>query len=171
MRLGARPDGTLVSVIHEVASYTSRVKEFVETAAAATRVMYPSPHARTTHRVVPLDVPSPSWMRAPGEAPGMYVLESAMDELAERLGIDPVELRLRNDTRTEPDSSKPFSSRHLVECLREGARRFGWSARDPRPRSRAEGPVLIGSGVAAATYPAFAARPARARTPTRTAAS
>ncbi|MGA4845000.1 xanthine dehydrogenase family protein molybdopterin-binding subunit [Streptomyces sp. G5(2025)] len=161
VRLGARPDGTLVSVIHEVASHTSRVKEFVETAAAVTRVVYPSPHARTTHRVVPLDVPSPSWMRAPGEAPGMYALESAMDELAVRLDIDPVELRLRNDTRTEPDSSKPFSSRHLAECLREGARRFGWSTRDPRPRSRAEGPVLIGSGVASATYPVLAS-PSRA---------
>ncbi|WP_367047884.1 xanthine dehydrogenase family protein molybdopterin-binding subunit [Streptomyces sp. Je 1-332] len=153
VRLGAERDGRLTSVIHEVTAHTSRVKEFVETAAAATRVMYPSPHARTTHRVVPLDVPSPSWMRAPGEAPGMYVLESAMDELAVTLGIDPVELRLRNDTPTEPDSAKPFSSRHLAECLREGARRFGWAERDPGPRSRAEGPVLVGSGVAAATYP------------------
>ncbi|MGW7069193.1 xanthine dehydrogenase family protein molybdopterin-binding subunit [Streptomyces sp. NPDC054855] len=153
VRLGAERDGRLTSVIHEVTAHTSRIKEFVETAAAATRVMYPSPHARTTHRVVPLDVPSPSWMRAPGEAPGMYALESAMDELAATLGMDPVELRLRNDTDTEPDSAKPFSSRHLAECLREGARRFGWSERDPRPRSRTEGPVLIGSGVAAATYP------------------
>lgn len=161
VRLGAERDGRLTSVIHEVTSHTSRVKEFVETAAAATRVMYPSPHARTTHRVVPLDVPSPSWMRAPGEAPGMYALESAMDELAVALGIDPVELRLRNDTQKEPDSSKPFSSRHLTECLREGARRFGWSERDPRPRSRAEGPVLVGSGVAAATYPVIVA-PSRA---------
>ncbi|MGW7087288.1 xanthine dehydrogenase family protein molybdopterin-binding subunit [Streptomyces sp. NPDC054871] len=161
VRLGAERDGRLTSVIHEVTAHTSRIKEFVETAAAATRVMYPSPHARTTHRVVPLDVPSPSWMRAPGEAPGMYALESAMDELAVTLGIDPVELRLRNDTPTEPDSSKPFSSRHLAECLREGARRFGWSERDPRPRSRTEGPVLVGSGVAAATYPVVVA-PSRA---------
>lgn len=157
VRLGAERDGRLTSVIHEVTTHTSHVKEFVETAAAATRVMYPSAHARTTHRVVPLDVPSPSWMRAPGEAPGMYALESAMDELAATLGIDPVELRLRNDTQTEPDTSKPFSSRHLAECLREGARRFRWSERDPRPRSRAEGPVLVGSGVAAATYPVVVA--------------
>lgn len=161
LRLGAERDGRLTSVIHEVTAHTSRIKEFMETAAAATRVMYPSPHARTTHRVVPLDVPSPSWMRAPGEAPGMYALESAMDELAATLGMDPVELRLRNDTDTEPDSAKPFSSRHLAECLREGARRFGWSERDPRPRSRTEGPVLIGSGVASATYPVVVA-PSRA---------
>ncbi|MER7176631.1 xanthine dehydrogenase family protein molybdopterin-binding subunit [Streptomyces mesophilus] len=153
LRLAAQDDATLLSVIHEVTGHTSRVKEFVETGAAATRVMYPSPHARTTHRVVPLDVPSPSWMRAPGEAPGMYALESAMDELAVELGVDPVELRLRNDTDTEPDSSKRFSSRHLAECLREGARRFGWAGRDPRPRSRSQETVLLGSGVAAATYP------------------
>ncbi|MFJ8825140.1 xanthine dehydrogenase family protein molybdopterin-binding subunit [Streptomyces sp. NPDC102467] len=161
VRLAATADGTLTSVVHEVTGHTSRIKEFMETGAAATRVMYPSQHARTTHRVVPLDVPTPSWMRAPGEAPGMYALESAMDELAVALDIDPVELRLRNDTGTEPDSSKPFSSRHLAECLREGARRFGWSQRDPRPLSRAEGTVLIGSGVAAATYPTLAS-PSRA---------
>ncbi|MFH8612632.1 xanthine dehydrogenase family protein molybdopterin-binding subunit [Streptomyces sp. NPDC018029] len=161
VRLGAERDGRLTSVIHEVTAHTSRVKEFMETAAAATRVMYASPHGRTTHHVVPLDVPTPSWMRAPGEAPGMYALESAMDELAVALGIDPVELRLRNDTAAEPDSGLPFSSRHLAECLREGARRFGWTQRDPRPRSRAEGPVLVGSGVAAATYPVVVA-PCRA---------
>ncbi|MFJ3222443.1 xanthine dehydrogenase family protein molybdopterin-binding subunit [Streptomyces sp. NPDC086783] len=153
VRLGATAEGTLTSVLHEVTTYTSRIKEFVEQAAMPTRVMYGSPHSLTTHRVVPLDVPSPSWMRAPGEAPGMYALESAMDELAVELGMDPIELRIANEPDTEPDSGKPFSSRHLVECLREGARRFDWSRRDPRPRSRQEGPLLIGSGVAAATYP------------------
>ncbi|GAA3490989.1 xanthine dehydrogenase family protein molybdopterin-binding subunit [Streptomyces cremeus] len=156
IRLGADADGALLSVDHEVTTYTSRIKEFVETAAVPARVMYPSPHSRTTHRVVPLDVPTPSWMRAPGEAPGMYVLESAMDELAEAAGLDPIDLRVRNDTGHEPDSGKPFSSRHLVECLREGARRFGWAARDPRPGVRREGSVLTGTGVAAATYPVLA---------------
>ncbi|MFF1718135.1 xanthine dehydrogenase family protein molybdopterin-binding subunit [Streptomyces sviceus] len=153
LRLGAHPDGRLASLIHEVTTHTSRVKEFVEQAAVPARVMYAAPDSRTAHRVAPLDVPSPSWMRAPGEAPGMYALESAMDELATELGMDPVELRVVNEPDTEPDSGKPFSSRHLVECLREGARRFGWAGRDPRPRSRAEGPLLVGSGVAAAMYP------------------
>ncbi len=83
----------------------------------------------------------------------MYALESAMDELAYELGVDPVDLRIRNEPETEPDSGLPFSSRHVVECLREGARRFGWADRDPRPGRRAAGPLLIGSGVAAATYP------------------
>ncbi|MEU2288813.1 xanthine dehydrogenase family protein molybdopterin-binding subunit [Streptomyces sp. NPDC013178] len=153
LRLGADADGRLTSLVHEVTTHTSRVKEFVEQAATPARVMYAAPHSRTLHRVVRLDVPTPSWMRAPGEAPGMYGLESAMDELAEALGMDPVELRIRNEPETEPDSGRPFSSRGLVACLREGARRFGWAERDPRPRSRAEGPLLIGTGVAAATYP------------------
>jgi xanthine dehydrogenase YagR molybdenum-binding subunit len=139
--------------VHEVTTHTSRIKEFVEQAAVPARVMYASPHSRTEHRVAALDVPSPSWMRAPGEAPGMYALESAMDELAGELGMDPVELRVRNEPDVEPDSGRPFSSRHLVECLREGARRFGWAGRDPRPGSRREGPLLLGTGVAAATYP------------------
>ncbi|MFF8595105.1 xanthine dehydrogenase family protein molybdopterin-binding subunit [Streptomyces sp. NPDC015220] len=153
LRLGAEADGRLTSLTHEVVTHTSRVKEFVEQAAVPARVMYAAPHSLTAHRVVRLDVPSPSWMRAPGEAPGMYALESALDELATELGMDPVELRVRNEPEREPDSGKPFSSRHLVECLREGARRFGWARRDPRPRSRAEGPLLVGTGVAAATYP------------------
>ncbi|MFD7133041.1 xanthine dehydrogenase family protein molybdopterin-binding subunit [Streptomyces sp. NPDC059894] len=153
IRLGADADGRLASLVHEVTTHTSRVREFVEQAAVPARVMYAVPHSRTVHRVVPLDVPTPSWMRAPGECPGMYALESAVDELAVALGMDPVELRIRNEPRAEPDTGRPFSSRHLVECLREGARRFGWEGRDPRPRSRREGPLLIGTGVAAATYP------------------
>ncbi|MEU2027217.1 xanthine dehydrogenase family protein molybdopterin-binding subunit [Streptomyces sp. NPDC016469] len=156
VRLGADADGTLTSVAQEIITHTSRVKEFVEQAAVPARVMYGSPHSRTTHRVTALDVPSPSWMRAPGEAPGMYALESAMDELAAELGVDPVELRLRNDPADEPDSGKPFSSRGLAACLREGAERFGWAGRDPAPGVRREGARLLGTGVASATYPVYA---------------
>ncbi|MFC8715568.1 xanthine dehydrogenase family protein molybdopterin-binding subunit [Streptomyces sp. NPDC057197] len=162
IRLGADADGRLTSLTHVATTWTSRIKEFVEQAAVPGRVMYAVPQSLTTHRVVPLDVPSPSWMRAPGEAPGMYALESALDELAGELGMDPVELRVRNEPDREPDSGRPFSSRHLVECLREGARRFGWAHRDPRPRSRAEGPLLIGTGVASATYPVYV-QPSAAR--------
>ncbi|GAA2488995.1 xanthine dehydrogenase family protein molybdopterin-binding subunit [Streptomyces gobitricini] len=153
VRLGAGSDGTLLSLSHEVTTHTSRVKEFVEQAGVPARVMYASPHSLTDHHVAPLDVPTPSWMRAPGEAPGMYALESAMDELADAVGLDPVELRVRNEPATEPDSGLPFSSRNLVACLREGARRFGWADRDPRPAARREGRWLTGTGVAAATYP------------------
>ncbi|MFG2512247.1 xanthine dehydrogenase family protein molybdopterin-binding subunit [Streptomyces sp. NPDC048584] len=153
LRLGAGPDGRLTALTHDIVTHSSRIKEFVEQAAVPARVMYATPSSRTLHRVVRLDVPSPSWMRAPGESPGMYALESAMDELATALGMDPVELRLRNEPDREPDSGKPFSSRHLTACLREGARRFGWDRRDPRPGARTEGPLLVGTGVAAATYP------------------
>lgn len=157
VRLGAGRDGVLTSVSHEIVTQTSRIKEFVEQAAVPARVMYASPHSRTEHRVAALDVPSPSWMRAPGEASGMYALESAMDELASALGIDPVELRLRNEPSAEPDSGRPFSSRNLTACLTEGARRFGWSGRDPQPATREEGPWLLGTGVASATYPVLVA--------------
>lgn len=150
--LGARPDGSLTALTHDVTTHTSRVNEFVEQAAVPARVMYAAPNSRTLHRVVALNVPTPSWMRAPGEAPGMYALESAMDELADELGVDPVELRVRNEPDHEPDTGRPFSSRHLVECLREGAARFGWTAsRTPRR----DGPFLHGAGVAAATYPVY----------------
>ncbi|MFF7379541.1 xanthine dehydrogenase family protein molybdopterin-binding subunit [Streptomyces massasporeus] len=153
LRLGADEDGRLTALVHEVTTHTSRIKEYVEYAAVPARVMYAAPHRRTVHRVAALDVPSPSWMRAPGQAPGMYALESAMDELAGELGMDPIELRVRNEPDVEPDSGKPFSSRHLIECLREGSRRFGWDGRDPRPGTRRDGPLLLGTGVAAATYP------------------
>ena len=95
--------------------------------------MYAAPDRRTTHRLVALDVPTPSWMRAPGECPGMFALESAMDELAIACGIDPIELRIANEPPERPGEGLPFSSRNLVACLREGAERFGWEARDPPP--------------------------------------
>ncbi|MFB4306542.1 xanthine dehydrogenase family protein molybdopterin-binding subunit [Actinomadura sp. GTD37] len=155
MRLGAGEDGRLNAVLHEVFEQTSTVKEFAEQTATPTRVMYQAPHRHTSHRVVRLDVPTPSWMRAPGETPGMYALESAMDELAVAAGVDPVELRIRNDTDREPESGLPFSSRNLVACLREGADRFGWEGRDPAPGVRWEGRKMIGMGVAASTYPAY----------------
>jgi xanthine dehydrogenase YagR molybdenum-binding subunit len=154
MRLGAGPDGRLTALAHDVVEQTSTYKEFAEQAAVVSRVMYAAPALRTTHRLTRLDVPTPSWMRAPGECPGMFALESAMDEIAVAAGIDPVEFRITNEPRAEADSGLPFSSRNLVACLREGARRFGWAQRDPRPGIRRDGRWLTGTGVAASTYPA-----------------
>src|SRR5216684_3643671 len=114
---------------------------------------YRTPNRRTTHRLARLDVPANSWMRAPGECPGMFALESAMDELALACGLDPIELRIRNEPAVDPESGRPFSSRGLVACLREGAQRFGWVQRDPKPRVRRDGSWLIGTGVAASTLP------------------
>ncbi len=132
--LGADESGRLTAVTHDVVEQTAIRTEFAEQTAAATRVMYGSPAMRTTHRLARLNVPAPSWMRAPGETPGMYALESAMDELAEAVGLDPIELRIRNDPAAEPDSGLPFSSRNLVACLRKGgpAVRLG----RPRPAAR-----------------------------------
>jgi xanthine dehydrogenase YagR molybdenum-binding subunit len=161
IRLGADAAGRLTAITHDVVEQSSTIKEFAEQTATPTRVMYAAPARRTTHRLVRLHVPTPAWMRAPGEAPGMWALESAMDELAVAAGIDPIELRVLNEPAVEPESGLPFSSRNLVACLREGARRFGWANRDPEPGIRLEGRWLTGTGVAASTYPARR-RPSRA---------
>ncbi|MFD1535658.1 xanthine dehydrogenase family protein molybdopterin-binding subunit [Nonomuraea guangzhouensis] len=161
VRLGADADGRLTAVDHEVAEQSSTLVEFAEQTATPARTMYETPALRTAHRLVRLDVATPSWMRAPGECPGMYALESAMDELAIAAGMDPVELRVLNDPETEPAGGRPFSSRNLVACLLEGARRFGWEGRDPTPGVRRQGRWLIGTGVASSTYPAMR-RPSQA---------
>ncbi len=154
MRLGADRAGRLTALCHDAILQTSTVREFGEQAALPSRMMYAAPNRRTTHRLVRLDVPTPSWMRGPGETPGMYALESALDELAIACGIDPIELRIRNDPEVDPETGNRFSSRNLVACLREGAERFGWADRDPTPAARLEGRWMVGTGVASSTYPA-----------------
>jgi len=155
MRMGADSNGRLMAIAHDVVEQTSTIHEFAEQTAVATRMMYAAPNRRTTHRLARLDVPVPTFMRAPGECPGMFALESAMDELAITCGLDPIELRIRNEPAVDPESGRPFSSRNLVACLREGAQRFGWAQRDPQPRARRDGSWLIGTGVAASTYPVY----------------
>ncbi|MEO3815478.1 xanthine dehydrogenase family protein molybdopterin-binding subunit [Plantactinospora sp. B24E8] len=164
LRLGSDADGRLAAICHDAISQTSTGVEFAEQTAVLTRSLYAAPHRRTTHRLTRLDVPTPSWMRAPGECPGSFALECAMDELAVACGMDPVELRIRNDTDVDPEEGLPFTSRNLVACLREGARRFGWADRDPTPGVRRHGRCLVGTGVASAIYPArTAGAHARAR--------
>ena len=149
LRLGATRDGKLTAIAHDVVEQTSMLDEFAEQTAVVTRMMYAAPNRRTSHRLAKLNVPTPSWMRAPGECPGMYALESAMDELARELELDPIELRVRNEPEIDPESGNPFSTRNVIGCLREGAERFGW-----RQEPRREGQFLVGTGVAASTYPA-----------------
>lgn len=151
--LAAARNGSLLAITHDVVEQTSRIKEFAEQTAVPTRSMYAAPNRRTTHRLAALDVPVPSWMRAPGECPGMFGPEVAMDELAVACGVDPVELRIRNEPEVEPESGLPFSSRDLVGCLREGARRCGWADRDPTPRARLRDGWWTGTGVASSAYP------------------
>lgn len=157
IRLGADAVGRLRALEHRSLSQTSSVYQFVEAAAGVGRVMYDAEAHHTTNRVVRLDVPTPTYTRAPSEAPGSFALESAIDELAEKCGLDPIELRARNEPDTGPISGLPFSSNHMVACLREGARRFGWADRDPRPGLRREGRWLIGTGTAAAAFYTLAA--------------
>jgi len=154
-RLGARADGTLTAIEHRVQEQTSRLREFAEQTASPTRMMYAAPHRRTSHRLAVLDVAVPSWMRAPGEMPGMFAHEVAMDELAGACGLDPIELRRRNEPGTDPATGLPFDTRRLMECFDRGARRFGWTAGRRRPGTTRDGEWWVGTGVAAATYPAM----------------
>ena len=154
VRLGADAYGHLMGLSHEVVEQTSTLREFAEQTAVVSRLMYASGTRRTTHRLARLDVPTPSWMRAPGEMPGMFALESAMDELALIAGIDPVELRIRNEPPADPYTGHAWSSRNLIACLREGSRRFGWDA-TTAGFGRRDGDWLIGAGVASSTYPAM----------------
>ena len=156
IRLGADADGRLRALDHRSLSLTSTVHEFIEPAAGVGRVMYDADAHHTAHQVARIDVPTPTWMRAPGEAPGSFALESALDELAEKCDIDPIALRERNEPERGPVSGLPFSSRRLLTCFREGARRFGWADRDPRPGRRREGRWLLGTGTAASSYPSGA---------------
>jgi xanthine dehydrogenase YagR molybdenum-binding subunit len=150
VRLGAGRDGRMQAIAHE--SWSGNLPGGKpETATDQTRLLYASPNRLTAMRLATLDLPEGNSMRAPGEAPGMAALEIAIDELAEKLAIDPVELRILNDTQVDPEKpDRHFSQRNLIRCLRLGAERFGWSRRNPRPGATRDGAWLVGMGVAAA---------------------
>jgi xanthine dehydrogenase YagR molybdenum-binding subunit len=152
--LGADRQGKLLAVRHELLSETSRFDDFAEPSATVSRMLYASGSARTSHRIVRLDVPTPTFMRAPGESTGSYAIESAMDELSYALGLDPLALRLRNYAERDPESGKPWSSKSLLACYHQAAAKFGWSRRHGQVRARREGHKWIGWGMATATYPA-----------------
>jgi xanthine dehydrogenase YagR molybdenum-binding subunit len=153
--IGAKRDGSITAMRHHITTHTSVADEFAEPVSICTRMLYDIPNYETIHELVRLNVMKPSWMRAPGEAPGQYGIESALDELSYQLKMDPVELRRRNHAVINPNNKKPFSSKHLLDCYERGAERFGWSSRKPQPRSMYEGNALIGWGMATATYPAY----------------
>jgi xanthine dehydrogenase YagR molybdenum-binding subunit len=153
--LGSNKDGVLQAVKHDAQSTISFTKAFVEAAAHRTsRFLYKSPNIQVSHKLVPLNVGPPTFMRAPGEAPGMFALECGMDELAVKLGIDPVEFRIRNNAELFPGRNVPWSSKNLTECYRLGAEKFGWSNRNPTPRAAKLGDWHYGTGMATAVYPA-----------------
>lgn len=158
LALGATADGKLTSVVHEGTGETSRYEEFMEALTSVTTFLYSSPNVRTRYRLLPLDIGTPNHMRGPGEASGVFALECAMDELSYKLRLDPIELRRRNEPEIDEGENKPFSSRSLMKCYDLAAERFGWSRRVPEPRSMRDGRLLIGMGVASASYPAFHAQ-------------
>ncbi|GAB1584168.1 xanthine dehydrogenase family protein molybdopterin-binding subunit [Phyllobacterium phragmitis] len=162
VKLGATPEGRLVGVAHEGTGETSRYEQFTEALTTVTDYLYSCPNVRTQYRLAQLDTSTPNHMRGPGEASGIFALESAMDELSYKLGIDPIELRRRNEPQIDEAENKPFSSRSLMQCYELGAERFGWARRTPEPGSMRDGRLFIGMGAATATYPAFHA-PASAR--------
>ena len=153
--LGAERDGTLLAVRHEGITQNSMKSqgEFAEPVAMATRTLYRSPAIATTHRLVAVNQGLPTYMRAPGEATGMFALECAMDELAVALKMDPLALRLKNHADRDPSEDKPYASKGLRECYEKASERFGWSRRSPEPRSMRDGQTLIGWGMATSTYP------------------
>ena len=154
VELGAMRDGTLTATRHASTSNTSTIETWIEPALSATQMLYAVPNLATEYNVVPLNVGTPTWMRAPGESTGTYALESAMDELAYALAMDPVELRLKNYAETDPGSGHPWSSKSLRQCYATAAEKFGWDKRNPTPRSMTDGRWLVGYGMATATYPA-----------------
>jgi xanthine dehydrogenase YagR molybdenum-binding subunit len=159
--LGAGRDGRLVAMRHDVVSHTSFMEDFTEPSSMPTRQLYACRNGATTQRLAQLNVGTPTFQRAPGESTGTFALESAMDELAWSLGMDPLELRLRNYAENDPGKGKPWSSKKLREAYSLAAERFGWSRRPAKPRSLRDGHALVGWGMATATYPAHR-RPASA---------
>ncbi|MDB5584592.1 MAG: xanthine dehydrogenase, partial [Bradyrhizobium sp.] len=151
LRLATDRQGRILAIGHDVFSGNFPSEETYEGAALQTRTLYAGPNRLTRHRLAPLDIPIASSMRAPGESVGLMALECAMDELAEKLGLDPVELRVRNEPSEDPEKHIPYSSRHLIACMQEGARRFGWDKRNPKPGQIRDGRWLVGMGMAAAT--------------------
>lgn len=162
VRLAAGRDGKLTAIAHDTIEHTSMLLDFAEQTGESTRHMYAAPNRLVTHQLARLNVPTPRWLRAPGEAPGMYAVESALDELARAIGMDPVELRVVNEPDADPATGQAFSSRHYVDCLRAGARRFGWG----EPFERRIGPWHVGHGVAGSVYPAYV-QPSSARAEVR----
>jgi xanthine dehydrogenase YagR molybdenum-binding subunit len=151
VRLGAARDGKLVAIGHEAWCHSARLDDYLEPVCTATRTLYAAANRMTRQRRAKLDLPVADSCRSPGEAVGMPALESAMDELAHALGMDPVQLRIVNDATEDPEKHVPYSTRQMVECLQEGARRFGWGRRKPQPGQVREGRFLVGMGMAAAS--------------------
>ncbi len=154
MRLAANSDGKLTALAHETITHCAADNEFVEPCGDCSKLMYDAENALISYRVVPMNLILPTYSRGPGKSTGSFALESAMDEMAHQLKMDPVEFRLKNEPAKDPSNGKPWSSRTTVQCLQEGAKAFGWDKRPMEPGAISNGDYLVGYGVAAGTYPA-----------------
>ncbi len=152
--LSSDKEGKLTAIRHHNDTYTN-LSDFFEPSGKQTEVLYNAPIREITYQIAKLNIGTPTFMRAPGETPGTFALESAMDELAFELKMDPIELRVLNHTATDPLKKHPFSSEYLRECYEMGAEKFGWSQRKIQPRQTRIGKQLVGFGMATATYPAI----------------
>lgn len=152
--LGATPDGKLTGITHEAIAETSTYEEFTEGTVNMSHFFYSCANVNTNYKIVALNVNTPTWMRGPGEATGSFALESAMDELAYALNIDPVELRLKNYAEKDEERNLPFSSKFLRECYQKGAEQIGWYKRNPKPGSMRDGEWLVGYGLGCGTFSA-----------------
>ncbi len=153
--LAADAQGKLLSLKQEVLSETSPVDEYTEKCGVATPHLYACPNVQVTQRLVPVNIATPTPMRAPGESPGLFAIESALDELAFNMKLDPVELRLRNYAAQDPARKLPYSSKYLRECYAQGVERMGWADRSAKPGTTRDGRYWVGYGMATATYPGY----------------
>jgi xanthine dehydrogenase YagR molybdenum-binding subunit len=151
--LGAASTGKLTAIRHDTLVQTSMFDDFIEACGLATRFLYSCPNVAIAHHAVRVNIVTPTPMRAPGENPGLFAMESAMDELAYKLNMDPLELRIINHSGKNEHSNLPWSSKYLKDCYQLAAERFGWARRDPKPRAMLDGKYLVGWGMATATYP------------------
>ncbi|WP_207510530.1 xanthine dehydrogenase family protein molybdopterin-binding subunit [Longitalea luteola] len=151
IRMGADRSGKLLALAHETVTHTAMNEEFVEQTGVISRMMYAVPNSLVTHRVFHTHIQVPRWTRAPGETPGSFALESAIDEMAFALKMDPVAFRIKNEPEKNPENGKPWASRSLIQCLQTGAEKFGWNKRKMEPRSHQQGRWLIGYGMSSAS--------------------
>ncbi|EJG00178.1 xanthine dehydrogenase family protein molybdopterin-binding subunit [Flavobacterium sp. F52] len=152
MGLGATKEGKLTGLTHEAVAMTSSYEDFMEGTVNMSRFIYDCPNVSTRYRIVPLDTCTPIWMRGPGEATGSFALESAMDEMAYKLNLDPIEFRKRNYAEKDQEQNKPWSSKYLLECYEAGMERIGWNNRKNEPGSVKEGNWLVGYGMGTGTF-------------------
>lgn len=155
IQMGADRDGKLIGIAHAATAETASYEDFTEATVNMTKFLYACPNVSTRYRIVRLDRSVPIWMRGPGEATGAFALESAMDEMAHKLNLDPLDFRLRNYTETDPEHNRPYSSKHLREAYQRGAEAIGWSNRQNQPGSVREGDWLVGYGMSTGTFNAF----------------